>query len=522
MAIPFVCQCGKSGNAKDGLAGKRVKCPACGGPLQIPATASSGPSSPKDADDDFGDLSHLENAATALGTAAPIPGGMPQQLAPGQLPATEMAPLAATTNPMAPNVGPPSFTAGPPSGGGFTSSELDPAPSQKKAFNLKLWIPVGIGVFCMMLMGIGGVVFMWRLLLPSTDLQGHEDAVFYVAFSADGKRLVSASRDETIRVWDVTTSSQIASIDHPLAKTAISPDGTKIAVAASPVKLFDAGSGNLVEELEISFGNQSREWEPEYVAFSPDGKLLACSGDAGLKIWDLSKADHAKPIHEKNTRSSILAFSPDSSMLACADGQIENRNDISSGRVEVFDTITGEKLDGFNAINCERTITALAFSKDGKYFGMATANTDPLEKRIGSFEENNAEVFIWDAATRKQVTHFETNISQLWSIEFVNGGQSFVVCGGNPLKGTKHGIVKRFNTTTGESEKTIRTEDFIITCTAISPNGNEYAWATGDIDEGKSLGSMFRHASGKQTTKSELEKTMKRRLETMRFAISPL
>ena len=51
MPIPVACQCGKQVNAPDNLAGKRVKCPGCGNPLDIPAIAAA-----PQADDGLGGL----------------------------------------------------------------------------------------------------------------------------------------------------------------------------------------------------------------------------------------------------------------------------------------------------------------------------------------------------------------------------------------------------------------------------------------------------------------------------------
>ena len=65
-----------------------------------------------------------------------------------------------------------------------------------------------------------------------SPLQGHTDSVSSVAFSPDGRHIVSGSFDKTIRVWDVQTGGQVG---NPLQghtssvnSVAFSPDGRHI------------------------------------------------------------------------------------------------------------------------------------------------------------------------------------------------------------------------------------------------------------------------------------------------------
>lgn len=80
---------------------------------------------------------------------------------------------------------------------------------------------------------------------PRTDLTGHKGKVAGVGFIHGGRTVVSASWDETVRFWDVTTGKETARFPLKVGKLtalAVSPDGTRVAVGGTdgPIVLIDA------------------------------------------------------------------------------------------------------------------------------------------------------------------------------------------------------------------------------------------------------------------------------------------
>ena len=90
----------------------------------------------------------------------------------------------------------------------------------------------------------------WMLV----DQVGHYDLIKDMALSPDGHRLVTASEDQTARVWDTATGACLAVLrDHKdaVVSTAFSPDGNTIVTASSDktLKIWDTLSGCLIKTL---------------------------------------------------------------------------------------------------------------------------------------------------------------------------------------------------------------------------------------------------------------------------------
>ncbi len=131
------------------------------------------------------------------------------------------------------------------------------------------------------------------LMNPATGqrmktLDGHAGDVTSIAWSRDGKTLLTGSADCAVKLWDVAKAqTRLTLVGHGAAvlSVAFSPDG-KIAASGSAdktVKLWDAATGKLIATIA------GHEDVVSSVAFSPDGRILATgSCDTTVKLWDVS------------------------------------------------------------------------------------------------------------------------------------------------------------------------------------------------------------------------------------------
>ena len=127
-------------------------------------------------------------------------------------------------------------------------------------------------------------------------LRGHTKKVESVAFSPDGKTLVSGSRDKTIRLWDVATGKHKKTLKGPqksIDSIAFSADGRMLATASrdNTVCLWDAITGTHKKTLA---GHTAAV---NGTAFSPDGQtIVSWSNDRTIRLWDIDTGELKKTL----------------------------------------------------------------------------------------------------------------------------------------------------------------------------------------------------------------------------------
>jgi WD40 repeat protein len=395
--------------------------------------------------------------------------------------------------------------------------------------------------------GADGMMRIWDAVdgRELMTLRGHQTAVMSVVFSADGTRIASVDRDNRIKLWNAQSGTELKTLtadnslfSHPFpvwvpVPIAFSPDG-KMIVSGSPNSaaiVWDADSGAELmtltghsEDLPLtgfaftpdgkrmvssSMDKTLRVWDMSTgrqlmvlkghinfigdVAISPDGTRIVSAGiDRVARVWDMSTGAQLTPLpgHDSGIRS--VAFSGDGTRIVTGGGK---------GKIRVWDAATGTELT--TLLGHLQRVNGVAFSPDGKRIVSGSADgtvkiwepgVDPtapvtLEgrchnmayspdgKRILTSGPPDVAIRVWDATTHEEIMKLEGANARA---SFSPDGRRIISADGNDICVRDTSSGRRLMTLSGHESGPLSEQQGDIWSIAYSPDGTRIA--SGGLD----------------------------------------
>ena len=308
---------------------------------------------------------------------------------------------------------------------------------------------------------------VWELEHPEVcrRYQGHQHQVWSVAWSPDGRQLVSSGRDGSLRVWDpwrkpADAGPSVVPVAPLWWQFCLSANGKRavvleqrspigVGLATGAAALWDTENMRRIETLECAGTNIAR------FAWSPDGRLLAAGDHQGnVRVWELTGHRAVASFRVEGFGIGFLDFSCNGRLLTCGVVRLAPPYDRSG---EFWDT------DGWRQVpvpsEALRDLAWGAISPDGRVEAvihnggtldfwdipsghfrapLAQPFTVPKEGGYVAFSPDERTLAcstkwgvlaLWDVAGKRPPSIIPRTTQELWDLSFSADGTRLVVSG---------------------------------------------------------------------------------------------
>jgi len=300
----------------------------------------------------------------------------------------------------------------------------------------------------------------------AVTLGGHTQSVTMAAFSADGSRVVTASRDNTARLWDAHTGAPIGAVmkhDDRVWSAAFSADGSRVVTASEDktARLWNAYTGAPIGAV------MKHERAVYSAAFSADGsRVVTASDDDTARLWNAQSGAPTGAVMEHDGPVSSAAFNADGSRVLTASYDKTAR---------LWDAHTGAPIGA--VMKHDDDVLSAAFSADGSR--VVTASEDKTAR-------------LWDAHTGAPIGAVMKHDGEVWSAAFSADGSRVVTA-------SLDMTARLWDAHTGPPIGAVMKHDGVVNSAAFSADGSRVVTASGkaaqlwDAQSGAPIGAVMKH-----------------------------
>jgi WD40 repeat protein len=284
--------------------------------------------------------------------------------------------------------------------------------------------------------------------------------VWDVAFTPDGKELMTGGDDGVVQARDAATGKPLRKIGSDLGEVgrlALSPDGAVLATVGQRrddgkgadywqgddcVRLWDVATGKLLRRLSVPAGGTYAGFPVglNSLAFTPDGKRLAAGGaDRALRVWEVATGAGPRQTRDEAGAPGLLAFAPDGKRLAVVTltPEVMQLNAATtaagiplpegvgtSGR-RLFSLATTRPVfsAAFHVRDFETGKEQLRLSGHGG--GVALTALSP-DGRTAATASVGPDVLLWDAATGRELRRLTVAGGEVTALAFTEDGRGLL------------------------------------------------------------------------------------------------
>jgi WD40 repeat protein len=302
----------------------------------------------------------------------------------------------------------------------------------------------------------------------------HDREVRSVTFSPDGKYVVSGSRDNTARVWEISSGKEMARMIHNFGVTAVafSPDSKHVVSSSQDktARVWEAITGKEVSRM-------LHEATVDIVTFSPDGKYVASgSQDKTARVWNPATGEEfARMPHDSIVNS--VAFSPNGKYIVTGDNRTARVWRTGASRAEDLNNF-GNRLVSFGLSlmkslrNVFRIISGMRVQrvKAASFQEVARiSHTDRVQSvafspnsKLVISASGDGTILVWEATTGKKKVHITHGHNVAPNAIDSNGIHI--------VSGSADHTARIWDITTGR-EIARMTHDLDVTSVSFSPDG---------------------------------------------------